>query len=277
MTTRSMTEQENLASSQANSVLLANMREMMEEMRRDIVGSFESVIADVVKREVTGALAPLETKITSFASTISGLEEAANDHDERLTSLQAAVGQLRGEVDSLTKKCEDLEGRSRLNNIRILGVAEQSEGPRPTEFVSNLLQDLLQLDAKPVLDRAHRTLRPRPSTSTAPPRAFVVRVNQFQMRNEILRRARQQPSLIHNGKRVFIFPDFAPTVAKKRAAFVGVKKELHSCPGIKFGLFHPAILRITLSNGQTHTFEDPDCAMDFVKKNLKTMVAPSSI
>lgn len=276
MTTRSMSEQEALASAEANSALLASMKMMMEEMRRDILGSFESIVADVVKREITGALAPLETKITSFASTISELEEVANDHDERLTSLQASVSQLRGEVDSLTKKYEDLEGRSRLNNIRILGVAEQSEGPRPTEFVAGLLQNLLHLDAKPVLDRAHRTLRPRPRDG-APPRPFIARVNQFQIRNEILRKAREQPSLVYNGKRVFIFPDFTATVAKKRAAFVSVKKELHSCPGVKFGLFFPALLRITLPDGQLRTFEDPDLAMDFVKKNLKTMVAPNSV
>uniref|UniRef100_A0AAV2JI16 Uncharacterized protein n=1 Tax=Knipowitschia caucasica TaxID=637954 RepID=A0AAV2JI16_KNICA len=63
-----------------------------------------------------------------------------------------------------------------------------TEGPRPTEFVADFLHNLLHLDVKPILDRAHRTLRPRPGDG-APPRPFVVRVNQFQTRNEILRKA----------------------------------------------------------------------------------------
>lgn len=273
-----MAEQEAAAAAtpEANSMLLANMREMMEEMRKDMVSSFETIISEVVKREVSGALAPLESKMTSFATTITQLEDVANDHDERLVSLQASVCQLRGEVDFLTKKCDDLEGRSRRNNIRILGIPEGSEGPRPTEFVAGLLQNMLHLDEKPALDRAHRSLRPRAKDTTTPPRPFIVCVNQFQMRNDILRIARELSSLHYNGKRVFIFPDFTAAVAKKRAAFATVKKALHSCPGVKFGLIFPAILRVTLSNGQLRTFEDPDLAMDFVKDNLKTGVVPDS-
>uniref|UniRef100_A0AAV2KJT5 Uncharacterized protein n=1 Tax=Knipowitschia caucasica TaxID=637954 RepID=A0AAV2KJT5_KNICA len=155
----------------------------------------------------------------TYASAISDLEGAANDHEQRLTSIQASVSQLQGKVELLTNKCDELEGRSRLNNIRIVGVVEGTEGPRPTEFVVDFLHNLLRLD------RAHRTLRPRPGDG-APPRPFVVRVNQFQTRNEIIRKA---PSL-----------------------------------------------RITLPNGQLRMFDSPDLAMDFVKKNLKTMVDPQS-
>lgn len=272
VTTRRMAEQGAAAATpEASSMLLANMKEMMEEMRKDMVSSFETIITEVV------TLAPLESKITSFATTITQLEDVANDHDERLTSLQASVGQLRVEVDVLTKKCDDLEGRSRRNNIRILGIPEGSEGPRPTEFVAGMLQNLLSLDEKPMLDRAHRSLRPRAKDATAPPRPFIVCVNQFQIRNDILRKARELSSLHYNGRRVFIFPDFTAAVAKKRAAFATVKKALHSCPGVKFGLIFPAILRVTLSNGQLRTFEDPELAMDFVRDNLKTGVVPGAV
>uniref|UniRef100_A0AAV2M5G9 Uncharacterized protein n=1 Tax=Knipowitschia caucasica TaxID=637954 RepID=A0AAV2M5G9_KNICA len=69
-------------------------------------------------------------------------EQDANNANERLL--------IRME------KCEDLEGRSRLNNIRVVGVPEGSEDSRPTVFVAKLLQGLLGLDGEPVLDRAHR-------------------------------------------------------------------------------------------------------------------------
>ncbi|KAA0715464.1 hypothetical protein E1301_Tti019579 [Triplophysa tibetana] len=57
-------------------------------------------------------------------------------------------------------------------------------------------------------------------------------------------------------------------VAKKRAAFTDVKRLLHSCPGVKFGLRFPATLKITLPGGATHTFEDPATAMDFAKEEI---------
>ncbi|CAL9684578.1 unnamed protein product [Knipowitschia caucasica] len=98
MTTRAMPEQD--ATPAANDTLLANMREMMEEMHRDIISRFEAIVADVVKREVTDALAPLETKLGSYASAISDLEGAANDHEQRLTSIQASVSQLQEDAQS---------------------------------------------------------------------------------------------------------------------------------------------------------------------------------
>ncbi|KAK5611634.1 hypothetical protein CRENBAI_013639 [Crenichthys baileyi] len=147
MATRSMSEHEASATSEGSSSLLASMREMMEEKRGDIIEIFKTIVAYVVKREDMGTLAPLENKITLFASVISNVEEAANDHEQRLASVQGSVDQLQGKVDFLSKKCEK-EGRSGLNNIRILGIAEGARGPHPTEFVAGLLQNLLRLGAK---------------------------------------------------------------------------------------------------------------------------------
>ena len=47
----------------------------------------------------------------------------------------------------------------RRNNIRLLGIPEEVEGPRPMEFMAQLVQELLGLEEKPLLDRAHCTLR----------------------------------------------------------------------------------------------------------------------
>lgn len=262
--------------SDANERLLTRMEEMMENMRTDIVSQIEQIVSGTIKKEITAACEPLQKKITAQDQTISNLEDTANEHETQLTSLQATVASLTERVSSLTQKCEDLEGRSRLNNIRLVGIPENVEGPRPTEFVAKVLQNLLGMDSEPVLDRAHRTLRSKPKEGE-PPRPFVVRVNMFQQRNEIIQKASSSAPLFYQGKRVSVFPDFTASVAKKRAAFTKVKKELHSCPGVKFGLFYPAVLRITLPSGQAHRFEDPAIAMDFVHKRIKTVVDPDSV
>lgn len=262
--------------SDANERLLKRMEVMMENMRTDIVSQFEQIVSGAIKKEIAAACDPLVKEISTQGLTIASLESTADDHDTQLTSLQATVTSLTERVGILSERCEDLEGRSRLNNIRLVGIAEGCEGPRPTEFVSTLLQNLLGLDNAPALDRAHRTLRAKPKDGE-PPRPFVVRVNLFQQRNEILKKAGSSPPLFYQGKRVSIFPDFTTAVAKKRATFSKVKKELHSCPGVKFGLFYPAVLRITPPNGQTRRFDDPVSALEFVQKHLKTVVAPDAI
>lgn len=66
-------------------------------------------------------------------------------------------------------------------------------------------------------------------------------------------------------------------MAKKRAAFTPVKKELHSCPNVKFGLRFPATLQIVLPGGEVHRFEDPNLALDFVRKNVKKRASPNTV
>ncbi|ROL48201.1 hypothetical protein DPX16_22801, partial [Anabarilius grahami] len=191
--------------------------------------------------------------------SVTSLERAANNHSDQLVELQANVNKLTAQVESLFKKCEDLEGCSRWNNIRLVGLPDGSEGSRTTEFIAHLLQEILGLDSQPVL------LEKRKAAS--PP--FIIKVNSFQVQSQILRCAWQSSPLLFNGKKLSIFPDFAPSVAKKRTAFASVKKELHSCPNVKFGLRFPATLQITLPGGEVHRFEDPNLALVFVRKNIK--------
>lgn len=268
-------EPESPGKATANEDMLHSIRDMMNDLRTEIINKFESIISDSVKKEVAAALGPIEEKLATQRGTISDLEHSANDHEGQLTSLQAGMAKLSATVETLEKKCEDLESRSRWNNVRLVGLPEGSEGPNPTEYVSQLLMDLLNLDAKPVLDRAHRTLRAKPKEGE-PPRPMIIRVNQFQVRNAILRRAGEASPLLHNSKRMFIFPDFTPAVAKRRAAFTMVKKELHSCDSVRFGLRYPAILHITLPDGRRHKFEDPGEALEFVNKRIKKITEPEA-
>lgn len=67
--------------------------------------------------------------------------------------------ELVEECKKLRDKCNDLESRSRRNNIRLVGVAEKEENGRPTEFIAELLPKLLGVEnfTKPiVIDRAHK-------------------------------------------------------------------------------------------------------------------------
>ncbi|CAL9704197.1 unnamed protein product [Knipowitschia caucasica] len=140
----------------ANERLLIRMEVMMETLRTDIVSQFEQIVSGAIRKEISAVCEPLQRKIIAHDQTIANLEDTATDHDAQLTSLNATVASLTERVGSLTQKCEDLEGRSRLNNIRVVGVPEGSEDSRPTVFVAKLLQGLLGLDGEPVLDRAHR-------------------------------------------------------------------------------------------------------------------------
>lgn len=271
------------ANAKATSPLDADLlKSMMDSLKSDIFGKLDLLSSSLrseitsVRNELKESIDPLQKKVEQHELTVQELERAATDHSGRITELEAAVSKLTAKVKHLDDRCEDLEGRSRRNNIRLVGLPEGSEGPRPTEFIAKLLKDLLGLDERPMLDRAHRTLRDKPKEGESP-RPFVVRVHYFQTRNEILRRAGEIPPLYFQGKRISIFADYTPTVAKKRAAFGNVKRQLRSCPGIKFGLLFPATLKITLPSGDILRFDDPSNANDYFNKHLKKVVVPDDV
>ncbi|CAB1446948.1 unnamed protein product [Pleuronectes platessa] len=92
----------------------------------------------LVKKEVATALNPLPERISLQSGTISDLEHFANEHSDQLTGMQVNMAKLSATVESLGKKCEELEARSRWHNIRLVGLPEGSEGPQPTESIAKL-------------------------------------------------------------------------------------------------------------------------------------------
>ncbi len=97
------------------------------------------------------------------------------EQDNRISRLEKAVSSLKNENDALKLMVDDLEGRSRRNNIKIFGIPEQEEGNKSTEFIEALVPQLLgkeNFQTPVIIDQAHRTLRPPPPDG-AKPRAFI--------------------------------------------------------------------------------------------------------
>ncbi|CAL8257817.1 unnamed protein product [Arctogadus glacialis] len=63
---------------------------------------------------------------------------------------------------------------------------------------------------------------------------------------------------------ISIFPDFTARTAKARAAFTDIRRQLRDIPNIRFGLLHPARLRITRGDA-TREFTSPKDAAAFVE------------
>ncbi|CAM4609735.1 unnamed protein product [Leuciscus chuanchicus] len=125
----------------------------------------------------------------------------------------------------LKSKLNDLEGRSRRNNIRIVGIPEGAEKGRPTEFVAELIKQLFEdFSDPPVIDRAHRVPQPKPPEG-AKSRAIIARIHYFQDKERILR-LRQGRQLEYQGRKVLFFPDYTAEVMEQRRSFGEVMQML---------------------------------------------------
>ena len=109
-----------------------------------------------------------------MATRLDEIDETVSDHDARLQSMETAINKLQKENTFLRTKTNDLEGRLRRNNVKFVGIPEGEEKGNPTDFVSALIPKLLGEAhfSKPVIiDRAHRSLQPKPAEGASGPSA----------------------------------------------------------------------------------------------------------
>lgn len=237
-----------------------------EQLRNALSEDFNFLKTELqaVRSEIANSTAATRTEIDQMKANMKDMESGLSEWSDEVTTLQTTVRSLQKELTDLRGKCEDMEGRMRRCNIRILGVPEEP-GSSSTTSVSKLLKDMLKLDKDIIIDRSHRSLAPK--RQDGKPRAIIAKLHHYQDCVEILRRARTQSPLRLNGAPVAIFPDYTTTVARARAAFTEVRKLLHNQQGVRFGILYPARLRITY-NGQDKEFLDPREAMVYVKNNI---------
>lgn len=233
------------------------------ELQAALTENLSSIKAELlaVKSELTSNITTVQLDVRALKDTVGELETSCSTCADDITTLQAKVQQMSTDLKKLDNKCDDLEARSRRNNLRLIGISEDFS--TTSTAISTLLKEAFQLEKEPLVDRAHRTLQPRPKPGERP-RPIVVRMHYHSDCVDILRRARTQQRITVGGTRISVFPDHTSRTARARAAFNDVRRQLREIPGIRFGLLYPARLRVT-HNGMEREFNSPDEASVFIK------------
>ncbi|KAF7701808.1 hypothetical protein HF521_001091 [Silurus meridionalis] len=203
-----------------------------------------------------------EAAVRELKGTVVEMERSLSVCTDDIAVMQRDIHRLTAEYNKLHTKYEDLEARSRRNNVRIIGVPE---GPNSstTASVAVLLKEALSLEKEPVLDRSHRTLQPVPKPGERP-RAIVARFHYHGECLDVLRHAKELQRIQFKGLNISIFPDHTVKTAKAWAAFNKERRQLRGIEGVQYGLFYPAQLHIT-HNGVGKDFLSPDEAGEYIK------------
>lgn len=114
---------------------------------------------DRILAKLSAQLSADRATIDRHDQTIQHMEMSLTDIDSRprLLSLEATCATLTRENEALKLKTDDLENRSRRNNIRITGLPEKVEGSHPTAFMEVFLAETFGVEAfssPPPVDRA---------------------------------------------------------------------------------------------------------------------------
>ncbi|KAE8287408.1 hypothetical protein D5F01_LYC13449 [Larimichthys crocea] len=187
--------------------------------------------------ELRSAFASLEAKldtvqatVTDFGERIESLESHANLTEECIQALEASCSTLSEACVKLKNKNIDLEGRSRRNNIRIVGLPQK--------------------------DRAHRSLAAKPQQGDQP-RPVIVCLHRHQTKELIVREERRNNLKYRDAPSTHYCPD----VVEQRAVYHDVMAKLHNL-GLRPALY-PAKLQITQKDGTKKRFSSAEEAAAF--------------
>lgn len=243
------------------SVSMDAIASILDEHRTAILAEFKTAFTTLEAK-----FDCIQSAVTEHGQKIVSLESNANLQDDRLLTLETTCAALMDNQAKLQAKVTDLECRSRRNNIRIVGLPEAIEGPRPTAFFSDLLAEVLGTDilpSPPELDRAHRALTAKPKPGERP-RAVIIRLHRYQQKEKIIREARSRRGKLHyRGSQIAIFEDYAPEVVEQRSKYREVLSELYNL-GLKPALLYPARLTITTKEGGKKKFASVAEAKQFI-------------
>lgn len=173
----------NMATTDFKAELLAALREEMAsifkaELQVAMTQNLSQIKSELqnVKTELTASLAATKSDVGELRLTVTEMEGSLSICTDDVVALKNTVEKLSSRVSTLENKCDDLEGRSRRNNVRILGLTEQHATTAAS--VSSLLKEALGLDKEPLIDRAHRSLNPKPKPGERP-RPVIARLHYY--------------------------------------------------------------------------------------------------
>ncbi|CAH2284447.1 Hypothetical predicted protein [Pelobates cultripes] len=201
--------------------------------------------------------AELNRQIQSLKADLEALSHRTDHAEAKLTKLADTTSShsqdityLHGKLAALEEEIEDLNNRSRRNNIRVRGLPETVTNDQLqaslTDLFNTLLPEATQHDL--AMDRAHRALRPlalNPDT----PRDVIVRMHRFPIKEQLVRQARQNPPTFQQ-QTIALYQDLAPSTLKKRRDLRQLTNTL-SHHGIRYMWGHPFKLLVRREN-QTH-------------------------
>uniref|UniRef100_A0A671URW1 L1 transposable element RRM domain-containing protein n=1 Tax=Sparus aurata TaxID=8175 RepID=A0A671URW1_SPAAU len=202
-------------------VFLASLRkdiaDIFKKKLQDTLGDALSTIKldlQAVKTQLANDKAATDATMSKLTGTVGEMEHALTERSDDIAEMKTTTKCLTANVAKLENKCEDLESRSRRNNIRIVGVPE---GPDTctTTAVAALLREAFTLVKEPLLDRSHRTLQPKPKPGDCP-RVIVCRFHYHSDCVDILRRVRELRQIKVRDLTISVFPDYTAKTARAR-------------------------------------------------------------
>ncbi|CAH2329759.1 Hypothetical predicted protein [Pelobates cultripes] len=152
-------------------------------------GSLVQELRAALREELAG----LRSDLTALEQRVDEMESTARGCEEQHRATEVAVTRQGNMLLTMRRQVEDLENRSRRNNIRVRSLPESgTESLHAT--LTDLFRQLLGVQAPDTIhfDRAHRALGP--ARQDGSPRDVICCISTCGLRDKIMAAARELPA-----------------------------------------------------------------------------------
>ncbi|CAM4641359.1 unnamed protein product [Leuciscus chuanchicus] len=245
--------------------------------------AMRKMVSRMLTEAIQSALKPFKVFINENNTALRSMKEEMDSLSKNVASITTKVDNLQGslrstkkdanlclsQLEQMQRKCNDLEDRSRRNNVRLVNLPTGMEGDDPVGFLQKMLPkwipDLSTRSSRIEIDRVHRVY----SSSNSPkPRSLIFRLLRYPDRQAILQGARKAKPTLPGGAHLEFFADYSHETAQKRKAFSTAsesKREQFRRYLEKAGVLD------SLTNVLVALYEEtekPNNALDFIKHHL---------
>lgn len=218
----------------------ADIIRAINDLKTDLKGDNNTLRQDITHlgQEINGKLDMLGAEVRNLSDRVEEAESRVETVERWAAETTEALSSCLKQQKAMQHKLNDLESRSRRNNIRIFGVSEGEEGEDSVpEFVEALIRSKLPVpdDMELNIQRAHRTGAHRPAPDK-PPRALIINFQEFATKEWVLKEAWKESKkerIQLNNKTLYFDHDYSAEVVKKRKEYSGIKKAL-KVKGVRF-------------------------------------------
>lgn len=239
-----------------------------EKTNEDIMKAIISLKSGLYKKidVVQLTITDVKTQVQECTGRIAHAEQRISDAEDNINELLTKVSALENSVKTLTDKVDDLECRSRRNNVRLVGLPEKAEGQDAAAFLVRWLPGALGLEPQEalVIERAHRIGTLPSNSNTGRPRTLIVKFLNFRDKERVLKAARIKRGIHYDNVQVRFHPDLSAGVHKMQRSYDEVRKKLRDKGISKHRIIFPARLLVT-HDGRSHLFQIPAEVNNFLQ------------
>ena len=194
--------------------LLDSLVQLRADLKKDMVAEMTELRVDLNEK-----MAALRTDVDAVGTRVIEAEDRIQGLQEDKEGLKRDMKDLQHLVQINTMKLEDLENRSRRENIRVRGLREGEEGTDVKAAMKELFVSLLPKEYPEIsLDRAHRVGPMRDGDSRGP-RDILVKLSNSMDKEKILSEARKLEVVKYKDYPCVLFQDLSPVTLARRNQF----------------------------------------------------------